>query len=272
MPCPAGKFQLLKMTNLRLSDQCEELQSAIVDKAVTLVYGQASRRYAVIVANRFQILPNLGHPLEVGLLQVNDAINFYPWSGKPLPGCLFNERIKVIKDQLGIEYSVSIDETLFPPELVTEEWWLRRKFGPTNAVLREDWVKPRPVDNHILVRAIDPLLGFKRFGELSPHMCQTMSDKLNDIRVMIAYLPHTREYGFRVIEPSEPIDNQSIKVRSFRYCPWCGDALPENLRIEWETRVLAQGFTLDAMDYPATPPSGFPAALASDAWWLAEGL
>ena len=258
------------MNKLRLSDQCEELQAAVRDETVTLIYGQANRDYAVIVADMYQEFPYMGYPLEIGFMHCNDAIYFCPWSGCALPGNLRDQRIKVIEKELDIAYSGSLDETILTPELLTEEWWLKRNIGRANDVLRVDWMKPELVDQHITIRAINPVPGLRRYGELSPHMCATMARKLSDVGVMIAYLPHTREYGFRVVDPQEPVDFQPIRIRAFRYCPWCGDALPESLGPEWEARVTSLGFGTDAMDHPEEPPDGFPAELASDFWWRQE--
>lgn len=112
------------------------------------------------------------------------------WSGATWG--LGRQTIKVIEKELELEYSLDLDQTILAPELLTEEWWLRRNIRRTNEVLRIDWFKPELVDEKIVIRAIDPAPGFRRYGQLSPHMYKSMAEMLNDVGVM-TLICRTRE-------------------------------------------------------------------------------
>ncbi len=255
------------MNNLRLSDQCKELRKAVADPEIPLVYGRVHRRYCVAVPYYDEILPSLAYPLELDLWLRNDAIYFCPWSGRPLPGDVFEIWCNIVEEEFGLDYSITeFNWNRLQTDMKSEAWWIARGIGPTNEVLRDGWIKPPPASKLIVTEVIDPPPGFRRMGRTAPHMCAKLAEKFCDDGVMIAYLPHTREYGFRVLEPGRAVDYQPIKIRPIRYCPWCGDALPAGLRTEWEARVAAANFTSDAMDFPLTPPAGFPADLAADDW------
>jgi len=176
---------------------------------VTLFYSAADRSYSVVVAN-WEVVPAfLGYPRKASAWATVDEFDFCPWTGSPLPEDIKMERIDVIENELGLDYGEICDEyTALPPILCSEEWWLQRDIEPTNEVPMDGWDKPEPVDQRISIRAIDPPPGYRRYGELSPHMCATMAVELNDVRVMVAYLPHTREYGLRILMPGELMDSE----------------------------------------------------------------
>jgi hypothetical protein len=87
---------------------------------------------------------------------------------------------------------------------------------------------------------------------------------MEDGRFTYWYLPRTREYGFRIVDPFIRVENQPIRILPVRYCPWCGEKLPTSLKAEWLSRIGALGLSEDSPDIPAP--------LANDAWWKAEGL
>ena len=90
---------------------------------------------------------------------------------------------------------------------------------------------------------------------------------LADVRTMLFYLPHVREYGIRVVDPYSVLDHQPIRIRPIRFCPWCGGALPESLRATWEAEVAARGLVPDDPD----TPTNLPGHLIADLWWRLGG-
>ncbi len=140
--------------------------------------------------------------------------------------------------------------------MVSEEWWQKAR--------HEDWWKERDEIYGLTEPDWNSPPGFLRPVCTPPHTCEMMVARFEDDRDMIAYLPWTREYGIRILDPDQPVDHQPIEIKPIRYCPWCGDELPESLRAERVRRLAAMGLTPDS--------DGIPERLTSDAWWREAGL
>jgi hypothetical protein len=78
-----------------------------------------------------------------------------------------------------------------------------------------------------------------------------MSERLQD-ETAISFYPRFREYSIPVL------DGGSSSV-VLAYCPWCGAALPKQLRDDWFDAIEALGLDPEG--------SHLPESFLSDAWW-----
>ena len=85
---------------------------------------------------------------------------------------------------------------------------------------------------------------------------------------MYAYLPHTREYGIRVLDMSKPVDHQPIVIRPVPFCPFCGKEHPPSLRAKWDSRMRERGFDPSIPRNPFSDP--LPDGLDGESWWRKE--
>jgi hypothetical protein len=79
-----------------------------------------------------------------------------------------------------------------------------------------------------------------------------MRDAIDDLDVPLIYTPKFREVGIRVFDGGD----SSILIR---YCPWCGERLPESLRSQW----------VDELENLHIDPYGdaIPAQYLTDRWY-----
>lgn len=87
--------------------------------------------------------------------------------------------------------------------------------------------------------------------ERPPHFCELMERNLEDPLTPLVYDDVVREY-------SMPIVGQPA-FQTIWICPWCAEALPESLRVEWVEALERLG--LEPGD------AAIPARLLSGAWW-----
>lgn len=195
------------------------------------------------------------------------GIVFCPWCGELLPGSVRVRYFDTLNEDLGMEdYDVFSPDDGLPEEMLTDTWWRRREIGPTAdlnkigevARLREGalYEYDGPYANE--------LPGYAVPSEAPPHLCRSLLQTVRRDDDMFTYIPETREFGIRMIDPSRPVDNQPIRVRAVRFCPWCGVELPTSLRSEWLTHVEAAGHSPDDPDLPAPMKCGV--------WWRSLGF
>jgi len=81
---------------------------------------------------------------------------------------------------------------------------------------------------------------------------------------MFWYVPEDREYGPRILDPSQSVHDQPIAVAPVLHCPWCGKKLPPSLKALRLQRLEALDLSPDDPDLPET--------WRTDQWWREEGL
>ncbi len=81
---------------------------------------------------------------------------------------------------------------------------------------------------------------------------------------MFWYVPEDREYGPRILDPSQSVHDQPIAVAPVLHCPWCGKKLPPSLKALRLQR-------LEALDLSPDDPD-LPEKWRADQWWREEGL
>ena len=247
-------------------DLPDALRAALDEERIVLTYSPRFRECNIVSIARGS-LRQWGYEKGPGESALGGrTMDFCPWTGKPLPGSLRDEWFDVIWDELGIgDFDIFSPIDQLPEELLSEEWWIRRGIGPTNEALEPNWDKPKHTEYTIPQSDPECLPGLRRPPGKLPHSCDAMVNSFDrDPDDMIAYLPWTREYGIRILDPDQPVDHQPLEIKPIRYCPWCGDGLPESLREEWQRRLAAMGLTPGA--------DGIPERLMSDAWWREAGL
>jgi len=79
-----------------------------------------------------------------------------------------------------------------------------------------------------------------------------MDRNLNEGETAIRYYAKFREYGISVLDGG----SSTIKIR---FCPWCGQKLPESFRDRWFEVLASKNLELDD---PAIPED-----MLSDVWW-----
>lgn len=241
---------------------CDEMREAAMDMSTMIFHSRADWGFGVRVMQPYSAPRDQLSPYGGGLI---DELYFCPWSGNLLPKDLDEEWIDEIQKVLGVEeYDLETHLELTPPEFFTDEWWRSRGLVP-EARDPNDPEIPKPSDKPFpyITSAYDQPPGFRRSKEAPPHLCERAARKFSDVRMMIAYIPSVREYGFRIVELDEPIDDQPIRIRPFWYCPWCGTKLPTSLRTEWLERLDLLGLDESSEEIPPD--------LASDTWWRQEG-
>jgi hypothetical protein len=87
---------------------------------------------------------------------------------------------------------------------------------------------------------------------INQHCCEEMAMFLAEQKVAITYAPHLREYAIPLI------GNDNV-TQLIRFCPWCGQRLPESLREVWFHRLWDLGLEQESPDIPAE--------LRTDEWW-----
>ncbi|CCQ74757.1 hypothetical protein [Magnetospira sp. QH-2] len=259
---------------LRLSDQSLELRTAVADPKVALDYGPSDRDYVVAhlepgILPRRQFFPNTKWRYCRGV-----GMYFCPFTGVHLPGALRDARYIVYAREKGMDHlfpDYFLDARIGPRSMRTEQWWLERGIGEKidcDGIYEDQEMPPKyPYDPYE-----KELPGFQRCLEQPVHFCRGVSSVLDDMRNMYWYLPHTREYGFRIIDPEQRVDFQPIRILPAPYCPWCGTRLPSSLRTQWEERVRNRGLDPDDLVASHPPPKGWPEELTTSAWWKNEGL
>lgn len=250
--------------NTRLQDQHEKLKEAVNDPEVCATYAPGIRVYGLILLNDETLLPQ--HRQRIGRYRIY-PFDYCPWTGKLLPGDLWDARKRFLKKEYGL---VPPDDPFvrdwIPKEFLETEWWIepsidikrRPRSGPRS------W-KPMPYNvKYVDYFGIDPPNGLWRSADPPPHICEAMETVFDDIRYMIAYIPWTREYGIRRVSIDRELNYQPIRMMKIDYCPWCGTKLPESLKSRWMEEMEKVGRT------PNDP--NLPQKFLSDAWWRALDL
>ncbi|MDP6390871.1 MAG: hypothetical protein QF654_13330 [Alphaproteobacteria bacterium] len=257
---------------LTIAEQCEEMRAAVADERVAMCYTPYDRSYEILSAEPGVAARDAAIDAGTFLSYRGWTIEYCPWSGDHLPIELGIEWEMVVERDFGAEPGTAIDMLQkLPPEMVSEEWWLKAR--------HEDWWKERdeiyglpdfstaPFEAEAEVPAdepykpyIDPNLpGMTRTKERPPHLCWASIDFFTGPRCMYAYLPHLREYGIRILSLDQPVDHQPVVIQAVTHCPWCGTVLPASLRKRWTDELDAMGLAPESDDIPER--------LMSDAWW-----
>jgi hypothetical protein len=87
--------------------------------------------------------------------------------------------------------------------------------------------------------------------------CKEFDFHINEMEQIIVYLPADRSYLIKV--------NDSVG-QEIKYCPWCGNKLPDNL-VELRSSIIFDQLKLDGYDDPNLPPE-----FRTDEWWKKRGL
>ena len=69
----------------------------------------------------------------------------------------------------------------------------------------------------------------------------------------IQYIPKFREYGLRVLDGGS-------SVIALNFCPWCGEKLPDSLRMDWFAQLEKRG--IDPTANETIPPE-----FETDQWY-----
>ena len=227
--------------------------------------------------------------------------DFCPWTGMKLSEGVGDAFFRIVEDELGLkDFVPTRDDGDLPEDMRSDAWWRKRskeeldrlsapRHPPQppeppeppehNAGFIIDLdgayrgamaLPPETLDDN---RHVPP--GFRRYRGWLPHFCLGMVS-LGSPNIMLAYLPWTREFGIRMLDPLQPPDYQPLRIRPISFCPWCGQALPKTLRSEWKEHVrgevgAASEGTCDP-EIDAAPPYRTPAYLCFDNWWRDGGL
>ncbi|CCQ74787.1 protein of unknown function [Magnetospira sp. QH-2] len=258
----------------RLSDQSPDLQAAVADPTVGLVYSPTNRVYIVPDLQPQNLPRRQSFPPTKRRVCPGHTISFCPFTGAYLPGSVDEIRDNILEEEMGLGHlfpDIVFDARIGPRSMRGEQWWLKRGIGETvnKEELEEDKTQP-PFHSYDPIDHRFP--GYRRCQEEPPHFCYSLGFVFDDARVMYWYLPHTREYGFRIIDPEQRVDFQPIRILPAPYCPWCGTRLPSSLRTQWEERVRNRGLDPDDLVASHPPPEGWPEELTTSAWWKNEGL
>lgn len=247
---------------------CDELRAAVEDPTVALIYDPNQRQVAVVAQCSFEGLPMV-LVNRLGLSGMEQEIGFCPFTGRAFPGSLGDRWCNTLERTYKIDpYEVDIPVEAFPSEMMTEEWWRKRRIGRTSEVFKPGWRRPRHIPGAVIIPTRHPpretcerpayLIGdeyrckpgYVRPVGHPPHMCDELAFLFGDMRVMIAYLPHVREYGIRRLDVNRKVDFQPIEILPIRYCPGCGCRLPKSLRPQWEQALAEMGLNPDSPDIP----------------------
>ena len=255
---------------------CNECDAAVADERVAFIYRSIIRDYGIRMVSH-QITPRENDIRDGNVHIIRRFTTFFcPWCGDMFPGDLNDEILRIIKEEIlgperfEEEFSIFRHCEDLPDDMLTDAWWKKRGYGGTNPVLSDDW--ENPVLDEVIISNESTgggrFPGYRRPPGRSPHKCDYMASNLYDERIMSAYLPHVREYGVRILDLDLPVDFQRIRIKVFEFCPYCGEALPESLRPEWEKQLADAGLE------PNDPcvPTNLPKELATDAWWRHAGL
>lgn len=262
------------MKKLRLQDQHPDLQAAIASPNVTLTCNPGTRRYGVLEMLEGRTPRRYAFPARPKCAAGDFPIYFCPFTGDMLPGDLHDTQGRIIRRKHGLEFADMFeDKRRIPIWASREDWWLERRIGfrPQLDYIEVNqkhppmwpWVAntPRPdLPERFLAKP-----GYRRSVAEPPHYCNCLSIIFSRDKYLYWYLPHTREYGPRIIDPDQRIDYQPIRILPVGYCPWCGEEHPKSLRPEWEKRVMKAGFDPDNPEDP-----DFVKNLLSDDWWKAD--
>lgn len=196
---------------------------------------------------------------------VVQLIRCCPWSGKRLPRSLNRLYFDVLEKEHGFEDDGEFGKPGFPTDFMTDAWWRKRDIRE-DQLDPDNWVEEDllPADYVVDQNDYQRYPGYRRSAEAPPHLCWGLADFMFDQRVMFSYLPHTREYGPRVLDLETPVDYQDIRIMPCTHCPICGTELPGSLRTEWLKRLSAMGLEESSPNIPDR--------LLSDTWWKDAGL
>ncbi len=245
------------------------MDAAVSDEGVALVYRPRYREYGIRICESA-----LGMVRQCRVGPVDEAIRMMeildcPWCGDALPGSVRDQWRDLIFNKYEVKSLWSETETFdqVPAKMLDETWWREVEIGFTNT---DSNLTFDQVSDEIVNSCRSTPKGLEKPLGRSPHHCEAMMASLEDCRELTQYRPWTREYGIRIIDMNRSVHLQyNHRIKPIRYCPWCGDALPQSLRLEWEARVRDLG--LDP-DVPCTPyPEGLPDDLISDTWWREAG-
>ena len=89
------------------------------------------------------------------------------------------------------------------------------------------------------------------------HCCELMTEYLTYKEIPVRYIANVREYGIRVLD-----GGTSFIV--LKFCPWCGQKLPDSLRDARFDELNALGFDMFSDDMPVK--------FKTDKWWKEKGL
>jgi|TARA_R110001583_G_scaffold46611_1_gene146190 hypothetical protein len=265
------KFQKMRLKRgKQLQDQHEALQAAASDPEVCLMYDPGTRNYGIYIVNQAIWKEFYSHGTNNEFFRSYTArIDYCPWSGRVLPGNLKHARSKVLKEEYGIYLPYWGN-----PKLVdlpdgfygSEEWWVTRQIDRRR---RPKVHRPHVPEGYYMVRyhflLKDPKgTGKYRSREKPAHLCRNLSDAMEDIRVMICYIPWTREYGIRRLAVDRLKDEHPVRMVKIDFCPWCGEKLPDSLKQEWQRQIAIAGHSPNDEDLPGK--------FLTDTWWKEAGL
>lgn len=255
------------MTKLRLQDQHPALQAAIADPTVAMVYRPGVRIYGVPKIKEHNLPRRVGFAPGKRVKVSIWYFDFCPFSGELLPGDLAD----IVSDRLQQETGLGFWDLLYDLRHRrkwgrSEDWWINEGIGPNPdkeiLALKDkppEW--PYVMNTPLPENAHKVMPGYRLPDDEPEHYCRGLSYVWR-YDGMFWYLPYTREYGPRIIDPNKRIDYQPIRILPVPYCPWCGTKLPKSKRPAWEKRVRKAGF-----DPNAPEAEGFPPHLLRDGWW-----
>lgn len=263
------------------------LIDAAADPRVQIVYSARFRAFSIRHLEPGEAPGTIGpRPDFRRIIQVWQ-IEFCPWTGEALPGDLNDEYRRAVEQEYGIEdWSPFERYRRLPAEFLSDAWWRERGLAThiTNPAAKARWRRPQIVRGKIVETTLaTPVYedwpkwwigsyvflppGYRRPGGTPPHMCERMHSALGDIRAMISYLPWTREYGIRILNPRRAADYQRLRIRPISFCPWCGRKLPESLRPKLRETLSQRDYPISDPEVDASPALYTAYEYASELWW-----
>jgi hypothetical protein len=225
-------------------------------------------------------------------------IDFCPWTGMKLSEGVGDAFFRIVEDELGLkDFVPTRDDSALPLDMRSDAWWRKRskeELDRLNVPQHPPRTPEPPEHNAGFIIDLDGAYqdamalppatldgnrhvppGFRRYRGWLPHFCLAMTG-LGSPNLMLAYMPWTREYGIRILDPLHAPDYQPLRIRPISFCPWCGQALPKTLRSEWNERVRREvrvsNGGADDPEIDAAPPYRTPAYYCFDNWWRDAGL
>lgn len=280
LPLPSGK--VVASTGLP-----KPLMDAAADPGVQIVYSGRFRRFGLRHLDPGRAPGIIRARTDFRRLYQVWEIDFCPWTGVALPGDLMDEYARTAEKEYGIKDWSPFDRyRQLPPEFLSDAWWRKRGLASriTNPAARPRWRRPPLVRGKIVETTLTTPVcedwpkwwigsyvflppGYRRPGGTPPHLCSRMYNALGDIRAMISYLPWTREYGIRILDPRRAADYQRLRIRPILFCPWCGRKLPDSLRPKLREILSQRAYPVRDPEVDASPALYTAYEYASELWW-----
>jgi uncharacterized protein DUF6980 len=106
---------------------CKRIQAIMTGKSNSLIdYDNIPVYYSSSIRAFFILLCSKKKEHRGGNINAGYRIKFCPWCGKKFPKDLANEKSEILITEHKHESPCSLDDSCFPEEFKTDEWWKKR--------------------------------------------------------------------------------------------------------------------------------------------------